>query len=290
MTTSYNTRSGKIPNGKLDDPRQLPSNASEFYPIHRRSLNIQYENVHQIENILNTLSVQYEDFLLLRNLTRDKLSTIDHGHDILNTLNNNEKTLALYLHKVLQNDPLITGVRESLTDSFVNYLLVKLGFNEYPFLLNLQPDYSFYVYSTKITAIVDFSVEKNSNVLCFDEDKHLRSINLNTEYGESQIGAEILACAYTNHDKADSPTRGKDQTIFAMRVIGSRFTLYKSFVSKDYIQSLVEGFPPGDQNMNILRFPPNIGDTFYGYDFADEQQRPLILDLFVRLREYMRNM
>ena len=288
VTMSYNTRSGRTPSGKLDDPRQLPSNASEFYPIHRRSLNIQYENAPWIEDILGIfpMVMQYDSSLLLKNLTRDELSIIGHRYDILNTLNDDEKTLALYLHKVLQNDPLTTGVRESLTDSFVNYLLMELRFNKYPFLLNLQPDYSFQVYSTRVTAKVEFSIEKNNGILCFDED----SISSTTEYGESQIGAEILACAFTNYDKADSPTRGKDQTIFAMRVIGSRFTLYKSFVSKDYIQSLNEGFPPEDQNVGVMRFPPNTNDTSYGYDYADENHRLLILDLLVRLREYMRNM
>ena len=270
---SYNTRS-------LDDPRQLPSNASEFYPIHRRSLNIQYENVHRIENILGALSMQYDSSLLLKNLTRDDLSIIAHRYDILNSLNDDEKTLALYLHKVLTTD-----VR---TDSFVNYLLMELRFNKYPFLLNLQPDYSFQVYSTRVTAKVEFSIEKNNSILCFDEGKHLHSISSTTEYGESQISAEILACAFTNYDKPDSPRR--DQTIFAMRVIGSRFTLYKAFVSKHYIQSLNEGFPPEDQNVKVMRFPPNANDTSYGYDYADENHRPFILDLLVRLREYMRGM
>jgi len=288
MKMSYNTRSGRTPNGKLDDPRQLPNSASEFYPIHRRSLNIQYENVYKIEDILNIPSVQYDNSLLIKNLTRDELIIIGHRYDILNTLNDDEKTLALYLHKVLQNDPYTTGVRENLTDSFVNYLLGEIRFNKYPFLLNLQSDYSFYICSTKVTAKIDFSVEKDNNILCFDEDKHLHGVSLATEYGESQISAEMLACAYTNHDKADSSTREQDQMIFAMRVIGSRFTLYKSFINKDYIQSLVEGFPQED--MNIIRFPPNTGNTRHGYDFADEQQRPLVLDLLVRLREYMRNM
>ena len=289
---SCNTKSERTSNRKLNDPRQLPSNASEFYPIHRRSLNIQYENSYHIDNILGTLStkIQYDGSLLLKNLTRDELFIIGHRHNILDTLNDDEKTLSLYLHKVLQNDPLTTGVRESLTDSFVNYLLTELRFNKYPFLLNLQPSYSFHVYSTKVTAKVEFSIEKNNSILCFDEDKHLHSISLSTEYGESQISAEILACAFTNYDKADSPTRGKDQIIFAMRVIGSRFTLYKSLISKDYIQSLNEGFPPEDQNMNIVRFPPNTDDTPYGYDYADEHHRPLILNLLVQLKEYMHNM
>lgn len=70
---------GRTPSGKLDDPRQLPSNASEFYPIHRRSLNINYGNAHQIEDMLGALSVgmQYDVSLLLKGLTRDELSPTD---------------------------------------------------------------------------------------------------------------------------------------------------------------------------------------------------------------------
>jgi hypothetical protein len=274
---AYYTRSGRTPNGKLDDPRQLPTNASEFYPIHRRSLNIFFANANQLEDMLGALSfdLHYDNSLLLRDLSKDELSIITLKQDILRNLNDDEKTLSFYLHKVIQNDPLTTGVRESLTDSFVNYLLV---------------DYSFQVFSTKVTAKVEFSIEKNGGILCFDEDKHLHSISSTTEYGESQIGAEILACAFTNFDKPDSSTRGNDQTIFAIRVIGSRFTVYKAFVSKTYIQSLNEGFPPEDQAINIMRFPPNSNDTSYGYDYANQIHRPLILHLLVRLREYMRSM
>ncbi|KAI8581814.1 hypothetical protein K450DRAFT_231292 [Umbelopsis ramanniana AG] len=35
---------------------------SEFYPIHRNSLNIHYDNAHRIEDVLG---VQYEESLLL---------------------------------------------------------------------------------------------------------------------------------------------------------------------------------------------------------------------------------
>jgi len=127
-----------------------------------------------------------------------------------------------------------------------------LRFNRYPFLLNLQPDYSFEVFGNKVTAKLEFSIEKNKSILCFftllskiievDEDKHLHSITSTTEYGEAQIAAEILA--FTNYDKPDSPSREEDQTIFAIRVIGTRFTFYKAFVSKEYCNSLRDGFPP----------------------------------------------
>jgi hypothetical protein len=276
---------------KLANPSQLPTSASDFHPIHRRSLNMYYDNVADLDEILDPLpdKITFGDYLLVSNLTRDELLLVGHRTDILSKLqNNDEKTLALYLYKVVQNDPLTTGVRESLTDSFVNFILTDLQFNRYPFLLNLQPDYSFEVFGAKVTAKLEFSIEKNKGVLCFDEDKHLHSISSTTEYGESQIAAEILACAFTNFDKPDSPTRGLDQTIFAIRVIGTRFTFYKSFITSEYCKSLNDGFPPESHTVTIYRYPENSKETFYGYDYANENHRPIILNVLIRLREHIR--
>lgn len=62
-------------------------------------------------------------------------------------LNEDELTLVRYLYKVVQNDPLTTGVRENLTDSFINYLLTELRLQKQPFVLNLQSGYYFQVES-----------------------------------------------------------------------------------------------------------------------------------------------
>jgi hypothetical protein len=296
VSMNYNTRSGQstLQPTKLNNPKQLPNRASDFYPIHRRSLNIWYENIQNVNEMLNPLPehIKYSSYLLVNNLTRDELSLVGHRNDILNKLvDNDEKTLALYLYKVIQNDPLTTGVRESLTDSFVNFILTDLRFNRYPFLLNLQPDYSFEVFGNKVTAKLEFSIEKNKGILCFDEDKHLHGISSTTEYGEAQIAAEILACAFTNFDKADSPTREQDQTIFAIRVIGTRFTFYKAFVGSEYCKSLGDGFPPDSHTITVYRFPPNDDkETFYGYNYANENHRPIVLRLLIQLREHIRNM
>ena len=224
------------------------------------------------------------DFLLIQNANRHQiLEPEDSG------LSNEELTVARYLRKVLLNDPLKTGVKETLTDAFVNYLLTRLGFSEYPFLLNLQEEYRFKVQEKVVTAKIEFTVEKNNGVLCLDEDKHINSITETSEYGECQIAADILACAYSNFETAMSPTRGMNQMIFAIRVIGSRFTFYKALISKEYLQNLPYEFPPDSIKIEILRFPPKEQHP-YGYDYADERLRPLIIELFLRLREQIRYM
>ncbi len=290
METHYNTRSGQIPIRKLQSPAQLPNRASEFFPIHRRSLNITYESVNNSVKLLEILpdNIEAEEHLFVKDLSRDDLLLVEHREDILSKLSDNEKTLALYLCKVIQNDPLTTGVRESLTDSLVNLILTDMRFNKYPFILNLQPYYCFQVLGNKVSAKPEFSIEKNRSVLCFDEDKHFHSISSTTEYGESQIAAEVLACAFTNFDRPDSSTQGRGQEIFAIRVIGTRFTFYKCAVSEEYCRSLNEGFPT-DQ-LTIYKYPMPERDTVYGYDYANKEHRREIVNLLLRLREHIRKM
>ncbi|RCH78087.1 hypothetical protein CU098_004708, partial [Rhizopus stolonifer] len=201
-------------------------------------------------------------------LTRNDLTIIKNDMRF-EYLDDDEKTIALYLNDVIVNDPLTTGIRETLTDDFVNYLLTELKFNKYPFSLKLQHDYSFKIFGEKVTAKIEFSIEKNVGVVCFSEDKHLNGIDSSSEYGESQIAAEILACAYNNYNKADSPTR--------------------AFVTSNYIESLNYGFPQEDNDITILRFPPKSQKQYYmGYDYANENERPIIIELLLRVREQIR--
>jgi len=225
---------------------------------------------------------------MLSNLTRDQLAVIDHHPSLRDQITKREgRTLANYLNQVLLNDPLKTGVKESLTDSFVNYLLTKMEFNEEPFLMNLQSDCSFTVGRQTVNARIEFTIERDRQILCFDEDKHFHSIRESTEYGESQISAELLACAYTNFDRSDSPTRGSDQIVFGIRVIGSRFTFYKAHASANYCESLTYGFPSDSERMVVLKYPSREHYP-YGYDYADEKLRPTIVELLFRIREQIK--
>jgi hypothetical protein len=165
--------------------------------------------------------------------------------------------------------------------------------------LKLQPDYYFEIGrpSIRIGAKVEFSIEKDRAVVCFetlrsnvDEDKHFHGINTISEFGEAQMAAEMLACAYSNYNDAESKSQGCDQIIFAMRVIGTRFTFYKGDISEHYIQHLVLGFPPANVRVTIYRYPAKSETRPFGYDYADEKDRPLILELLVRLREHMMNL
>ncbi|ORX42517.1 hypothetical protein DM01DRAFT_1341041, partial [Hesseltinella vesiculosa] len=260
-------------------------NASHFLPKHQRSLNIEYANE---DDLLPHFNVSFEDSLRLKNKGRNDIMIMDSSG-----LDDDERTLMHYLRQAVQNDPLTKGMREHFVDSFVNYLLYELKFHKHPFIMNIQPDYYFRVENHEVTAKVEFSIEKQEAikdevkrlVLCFDEDKHLHNLSSNNNYGECQIAAEILACAYTNYDRADSLTQGQDQTIFAVHVIGFRFTLYKAHVTKEYMRSLSEGFP--SETLRVLRYPSDEVHR-YGYDYTDAKERVLVLQMLLNLRETMK--
>ncbi|CAG8836023.1 39190_t:CDS:1, partial [Gigaspora margarita] len=209
---------------KLKSPEQLPGSASLFLPIHRKALNIHYKNINPANEIFEPLSenIQINNDLFVGNLTRKELlAALIPGNPILNKLNDNEQSLAVYLNDVILNEKLSKETRETFTDSLINYLLMELRLNKRPFTLRLRPDFSFSVFDKNVSAKVKFGIQKENTMILIDEDKHIRSLKPSTEYGESQISAEILACAFTNFKNADSPTKGKSQTVYAMRVIGT---------------------------------------------------------------------
>jgi len=270
----------------------LTTQGGEFKTLHRRLLHIAFHNAESIDDVVGPSSnIGYPRHMLVGGLERADLFSVRDNPNVLNNLeNDDERTFALYLYQVIVNDVLRTGVRESRTDSFVDMLLRELGFGRYPFMINLQSDYMFEVGDKTISAKPEFTVEKDFAVLFLDEDKHVHGkIGPANEYGECQIAAELLACAYHNFTDTTGPRIGMDQTIYATRVVGTRFTFYKAFVRASYLFSLSEGLPPDSESMDIVRFPSDI-DFRLGYDFAINSLRPIILDALVRLRSTMLEM
>ncbi|RHZ59538.1 hypothetical protein Glove_363g14 [Diversispora epigaea] len=253
----------KASQSKLKDPNQLPSSASNFKKIHREALNIHYKNVYSANEILNPLPENFKinNDLFVSNFTKEDLLTFPGSSIWQKLANDEERSLAKYLNDAILNEQLSKKIRETFTDTLVNYFFAEFKLNKYPFTLRLQSDFGFSISDKDIIA------------------------KSKTEYGESQISAEILACAFTNFRNIESPTFKMDQTVYAIRVIGTRFTFYKVFLSIDYCEFLENGFPPKTSTVTIIRFPPNDKITFYGYNYADKNHRCLILDLLYRLKE-----
>ena len=269
----------------------LPCLTTNFTPVNRYSLRINFDNATGPDYLFDLVEdIKEHENLLIKGLNRSELRLIDERLDISDTLNKDERSIALYLNKVILHDPLKINIRESFTNNFVNYLLNKLEFNRYPLILNAQPKYCFEVQAIKVTGRPEFSAEKNEElkVLFLDESRHLTNLKLATEFAECQIAGEILCAAYTNYAYPLSPTVLKDQVIYAVRIIGTRFTFYKANVSKTYLYALADGNLEPDNNVTIFRYPSNENkETLYGYDYSNNLHRIIILKLLVSLREFI---
>lgn len=272
---------------RLQSPDQLSSCTSDFRPIDARSLNVRYIDTEDLDDLLIPLAtnVQRPRHLLIRNLNKDHILAADRFDE----LDDDERTVAEYLRRILLNELPGAETRESRTDTFVNLLLTDLRLNKYPFVLNLQPDYKFLVANKQITSKPEFTIEKNGAVLCLDEDKHIRNTTRVSGYGQNQIAGELIACAYTNFNSATSPTAGTNQTIFAVRVIGSRFTLFRCDITCGYLESLADGLPSEEQQLHLYQYPGTDVDSL-GYDYADPSARTQVIEILLRLREQLKQL
>jgi len=129
--------------------------------------------------------------------------------------------------------------------------------------------------------LYDFGITKNGRILLIDEDKHIVNTGPSSSWGEYQIAGEIL-CGASNNYRTTSSTNW----IYAVRVIGTKFTFYKSYATRSYLNELSSGFP--EENMVIFRYPPiTRGKKFPYFDFVDPKERRHIIDVLLSLREEM---
>ncbi|GBB86852.1 hypothetical protein RclHR1_01330006 [Rhizophagus clarus] len=127
-----------------------------------------------------------------------------------------------------------------------------------------------------------FNIAKITDITDGREDDGLKNISISTGYGESQIGAEILACAYTNRSQE---LVDEDQTIFAMRIISAHATFYKAIIPAGYWKDLDEGFPK-EKIVRVTRWPARNG-KMSGYNLGNPKDRQNVLRIMAKIRELL---
>ncbi|RHZ54034.1 hypothetical protein Glove_431g37 [Diversispora epigaea] len=180
---SYHTRSVQEPSTDLRSPSELVDSTSEFRRKDIIALNIHYAKG-TIEMFEDTQNLKYNTSLLLHGANKDQLFGAWINDSLTQGWNNKEKALARYILNVLIKELLSAEKHEKVTDSFVNFLLGVLEFNEHPFSLELKTDCYFRVHNKKVTSETDFSIWKGNLFVIIDEDKHLHNIDKNTWWGE----------------------------------------------------------------------------------------------------------
>jgi len=236
-----------------------------------------------------------QNFFFIKDYNKQMIRSVVEENKI-SDMSKEEITLCKHIVKIINNEQITRGTSESNTDSFVNYLLNKFQLDEYPFLLRIQPNYKFYVGDQEIISNPEFSIEKDNHIVFIDEDKHINNIGSSKDWGENQIAGEMLAVASTNYNNNQQKLSydyniasidNKDaQIIHSMRVIGTRFTFYKSVISTSYLKSLGEGLP--SENITIYRYPNNKKEeSFSHYDYIDPKERKIIVNILWGIKDYI---
>jgi len=149
---------------------------------------------------------------------------------------------------------MISTSSENAIDDLVKFLLRKINPSTGELVvIGQQAEITVVVGDTEFKSIPDVSVIMSPDPatiaprasLIVVEDKKSRSAAANAEF---QLAGEMLATAYLNYYGRGITF---DQTIFAVRVVGTAFSFYRAEFSKSYIISLAKGLPT--EHVTIFR-------------------------------------
>ncbi|CAG8821765.1 6035_t:CDS:2, partial [Gigaspora margarita] len=191
------------------------------------------------------------------------------------------------LHDVIKNSMVAKGTDESTTDTLVSDILgCAADMDGWPFKVRHHPFCELVIGGKSVIARPEFVIDRDRIALVVTEDKHLKNKMLTKRcgYGEVQLGAEILACGSVNLREI---YKGEyvDQEIFAIRVISTYFTFYRTVITGSYWEELDSGLPKKQLTV-IERWPPKNGND-EGLDVAEIRGRKAVLTALAKIREYL---
>jgi hypothetical protein len=116
------------------------------------------------------------------------------------------------------------------------------------------------------------------------QDKQLKNKQIvrSNGFGESQLACEMLALGDDNNRLAEEY---RDQIIFAVRIISTYVTFYKTTISAAYWEELGRGLPV-DESVIIKRWPGENGKKT-GIDLAEPDGRKAVLTALVKIRQFL---
>ena len=250
------------------------------------SLNVEYSDAKSVDDMCIPCDMSdVPDEVYVSNLSKRAIVNALEDKHMFDKLDRKSKTFVLLMNHVMENEVTLRGTEESRTDAFVSHILEKLEFGEYPLMIQPQPLFKFRVYTKEISSKLDFAVIKDKRTMLIDEDKHIKNTGPASAWGEYQLAGELIASAYCNYSIS---TRDYNSILYGVRVIGLKFTFYKAVISPEYLISLGEGFP--DLTVPIIRYPVNTKDKDFPYlDYADENDRKIIVNMLIRMRESIKS-
>ncbi|CAG8758998.1 3785_t:CDS:2, partial [Racocetra persica] len=172
------------------------------------------------------------------------------------------RTFILKLHWVVKN----SGTDETFTDTLMDDLLRIVGFNTFPLeIRNHQECRLFIGGHPYLTADPEFSIKMIDTAMIAVEDKHIENIEKWLDYGSGH---------------------GTNYTVYAVRIISTYVTFYKTVIPSSYFEELSEEGLPQKQSVEILRWPEeNI--PIAGLNIAEPEGRREVLEILIKIRKHL---
>ncbi|RHZ80756.1 hypothetical protein Glove_132g70 [Diversispora epigaea] len=188
------------------------------------------------------------------------------------------------LHDAVFNGLQVVGTDETFTDTLVDDLLRIAELNEWPLKIRNHPPCKLYIGDQHhFSAIPEFLVRRHDHTIIGVVDKHLKNVWPISGFGESQIAVEILACSSENMRLRDF--KYTEQTIFAVRVISTYVTFYKTVIPVIYWKELEKGLPK-KQSIEIQRWPAD-NSLRSGFDLAEPDGRRTVLNSLFKISRFL---
>jgi hypothetical protein len=271
----------------------IPSATSRWTLEHRKAIAVSFVNSPSVSNIIPQLDIDGNQCknLVLKGWDRARFKALTDADVLLITESLSDLAVGTIISKttniIIKEEA--GNIREAEVDSFMMSLLQYMRFDEWPCFVEPQYRYSFKIESRHVASVVDFLVVVNRRcVLLFVEDKHTGNTGSLMEWSEPQIAGEILASAF--HD-AQLGNIGVGVmyplVVYAVRVVGTRFTFYRADVTKEYMREVSTRGLPKNTTLTVLRYPPQASsDVLESWDFCDYNDRIEILKMLYALRQH----
>lgn len=181
-------------------------------------------------------------------------------------------------------------MKEMYVDGFMDTFLHLLEFDDYPCLMYPQYEYFADIWEDEqhIIAKSDFGIltEKHKMVIVI-EDKTMENAKYSNNWKEDQILGELFVAVH------DTVRNYKDIVypinIFAIRVVGTLFTFYKTIVDKEYVKETLKGYPKNN-SMIVQRHPIVFDETYLtAYDICNKKDRENILKCMSSIKDFLKN-
>ena len=177
-----------------------------------------------------------------------------------------------------------------IVDGFMDSLLHILCFDDYPCFLYPQYNYSAHIgrNNRTINAKSDFSVLSEENkIMLVIEDKTVTSATYANNWKEDQVMGELFVAVHNFVSKSNNVEYPVN--IYAVRVIGTLFTFYKTVATLDYIKESARLGMSVHNDMVVQRHPfvEDNPSKLTAYDICRSEDRTHILRCLCSIRKFI---